>query len=278
MFQEGQGDERCGSARVALSDSTARERTPTLREWALRKAGELAKRAVDVALSLPLLLVLVPLFLAIAIAIKVESRGPLFYRALRVGRFGKPLAVLKFRKMFDGARGSALTISRDDRLTRVGRFLAEYKLDEIPQLWNVLRGQMSLVGPRPEDQRFVALYPAEYDAEILQVRPGITGITQLAFAHESRLLATDDRERDYRERLLPRKIDLDRLYVRQRSLLMDLRIIVWTAVAIALGRDVAVNRETGRLAVRRRPTEETMLAATAPQRVEEFVDAPAVLL
>jgi lipopolysaccharide/colanic/teichoic acid biosynthesis glycosyltransferase len=238
----------------------------------------LAKRVVDVSLSFAFLLVLAPLILVIAGAIKVESRGPVFYRALRVGRFGRPLAVLKFRKMFDGARGSALTISHDDRLTRVGRFLAEYKLDEIPQLWNVLRGQMSLVGPRPEDRKFVDLYQVEYESEILEARPGVTGLTQLAFAREGRLLATDDRERDYRERLLPRKIDLDRLYVSRRSLVMDLRIIAWTAVAIALGRDVSVNRETARLSVRRRPVGEAALAAMTPQPVEESLAAPPVLL
>lgn len=238
----------------------------------------LTKRAVDIALSLALLLVLIPLILVIATVIKIESRGPVFYRARRVGRFGKPLAVLKFRKMLDGACGSALTITNDDRLTRVGRFLAESKLDEIPQLWNVLRGQMSLVGPRPEDRKFVDLYPAEYEGEILQVRPGITGLTQLAFAREGQLLAAEDRERDYRERLLPRKIDLDRVYVRRRSLLLDLRIIVWTAVTIGLGRDVAVNRASGRLGVRRRPSEETALGPVVPQFVEESIDAPPVSL
>jgi len=275
VIHEDLADRRCGSARFSVSDSA--ERTPTLTAWCFRALGALAKRFVDVTLSLALLLLLVPLIFVIAVAIKVESRGPLFYRAVRVGRFGKPLAVLKFRKMFDGARGSALTISRDDRLTRIGRFLAEYKLDEIPQLWNVLRGQMSLVGPRPEDRRFVDLYPAEYNAEILQVRPGITGLTQLAFAHEGRLLATEDRERDYRERLLPRKIDLDRLYVHRRSLLMDTRVIAWTTVAVALGRDIAVNRETGRPAIRRRPAEATMLATLVPQPVEESVEASPVL-
>jgi lipopolysaccharide/colanic/teichoic acid biosynthesis glycosyltransferase len=246
----------------------------------LRVVGALGKRAVDLALALVLLVVLLPVIVGIACAIKIESRGPIFYRATRVGRFGKPLAVLKFRKMYDGARGSALTISRDDRFTRVGRFLTEYRLDEIPQLWNVLRGQMSLVGPRPEDRKFVEAYSQEF-APILEVRPGITGLTQLAFAHEGRLLATDDRERDYRERLLPRKIEVDCLYVERRSLVMDLRIIAWTGVAVALGRDVAVHRDTGRLCVRRRPAEETALAMATVnhhhQRREEAVEAPPVL-
>lgn len=278
MLRDGPGNGRCVSAPLSISESIAQEHAPAFSGRVLRTAGVLTKRAVDIALSLALLLVLIPLILVIATVIKIESRGPVFYRARRVGRFGKPLAVLKFRKMLDGACGSALTITHDDRLTRVGRFLAESKLDEIPQLWNVLRGQMSLVGPRPEDRKFVDLYPAEYEGEILQVRPGITGLTQLAFAREGQLLAAEDRERDYRERLLPRKIDLDRVYVRRRSLLLDLRIMVWTAVTIGLGRDVAVNRASGRLGVRRRPSEETALGPVVPQFVEESIDAPPVSL
>lgn len=278
MLRDGPGNGRCVSAPLSISESIVQEHAPAFSGRVLRTAGVLTKRAVDIALSLALLLVLIPLILVIATVIKIESRGPVFYRARRVGRFGKPLAVLKFRKMLDGACGSALTITHDDRLTRVGRFLAESKLDEIPQLWNVLRGQMSLVGPRPEDRKFVDLYPAEYEGEILQVRPGITGLTQLAFAREGQLLAAEDRERDYRERLLPRKIDLDRVYVRRRSLLLDLRIMVWTAVTIGLGRDVAVNRASGRLGVRRRPSEETALGPVVPQFVEESIDAPPVSL
>lgn len=226
---------------------------------AVRRAGatealdRAAKRALDIVLSLFLLIVLSPLCLALAAAIKLESRGPVFYRAHRVGRYGKPLAVLKFRKMTDGARGSALTVSADDRLTRVGRFLAEYKLDELPQLWNVLRGQMSMVGPRPEDRKFVELHADHYANEILSVRPGITGLTQLAFAHEGRLLDTVDREKDYRERLLPLKVALDRLYVERRTLRMDVCVLAWTLVAM-LDRDIAVHRDTGRLCLRRRPT------------------------
>ena len=212
-----------------------------------------AKRALDIVLSLFLLIVLSPLCLVLAVAIKLESRGPLFYRAHRVGRYGRPLAVLKFRKMTDGANGPALTVSADERLTRVGRFLAEYKLDELPQLWNVLRGQMSMVGPRPEDAKFVQLQAHHYTNEILRVRPGITGLTQLAFAHEGRLLDTVDRERDYCERLLPLKVALDRLYVARRTLPMDICVLAWTLVAM-LDRDIAVHRDTGRLCLRRRPT------------------------
>jgi lipopolysaccharide/colanic/teichoic acid biosynthesis glycosyltransferase len=128
--------------------------------------------------------------------------------------------------------------------------LAETKLDEIPQLWNVLRGGMSMVGPRPEDPAFVGLHPKQY-GEILRVRPGITGLSQLAFANEAEILAVDDCIQDYIERILPQKMALDRLYVERRSLSMDLRILAWTLTAIVLRKDAAVHRGTGRLTLRR---------------------------
>ena len=249
---------RGGSGRTAAPART----TDTGEAWARGRTRSVealdrtAKRAIDIAVALALLVVLSPLCIGLAIAIKLDSRGPVFYRAHRVGRFGQPVAVLKFRKMADGAQGPALTVSADERLTRVGRFLAEHKLDELPQLLNVVRGDMSLVGPRPEDRTFVELHAEDYANEILTVRPGITGLTQLAFAHEGRVLHADDRERDYRERLLPLKVELDRLYVAKRSVAMDLSVLAWTTVAIVLDRDVAVHRETGRLGLRRRQLEQ----------------------
>lgn len=268
MLHGGQPRRSRGGSGVP-SASNAPGIDPALRgPLARRRTGVLgtldgaAKRAVDVTLSLVLLLLLSPLCLALAAAIKLESRGPVLYRAQRVGRNGAPLAVLKFRKMADGTRGSALTVSDDERLTRIGRVLAEYKLDELPQLWNVLRGQMSMVGPRPEDPAFVQLHADAYTNEILTVRPGITGLTQLAFAHEGRLLDPDDRETDYRERLLPLKVELDRLYVAHRSLRMDFCVLAWTLVAM-LDREIAVHRATGGLCLRRRPVApELQLGAT----------------
>jgi lipopolysaccharide/colanic/teichoic acid biosynthesis glycosyltransferase len=162
------------------------------------------------------------------------------------------LRILKFRKMRDGVSGSPLTTSNDDRLTGVGRLLAKSKIDEIPQLWNVLTGEMSLVGPRPEDARFVALQRQAY-ATILTVKPGITGLTQLAFAKESEILDGTDSVGDYVERLLPHKVALDVLYAQRRSVPMDLRILVWTGVAVLARRDVAVHRSTTQLGLRRRP-------------------------
>jgi lipopolysaccharide/colanic/teichoic acid biosynthesis glycosyltransferase len=214
------------------------------------------KHLLDVALAAVLLLLLAPLIACIAVAIKLDSPGPVFYRCRRVGHRGRPLAMLKFRKMRDGVSGPALTLADDDRFTRLGRFLARTKLDEIPQLWNVLTGGMSLVGPRPEDERFVAEHAEAYRT-ILSVRPGITGLCQLAFAKEGEILDAADRLGDYRRRLLPQKVALDARYAATRSLALDARILVWTAVAVLARRDVAVNRRTGRLTLRRRALDVT---------------------
>jgi lipopolysaccharide/colanic/teichoic acid biosynthesis glycosyltransferase len=163
------------------------------------------------------------------------------------------------------AQGPPLTVASDGRFTRLGRLLAKTKLDELPQLWNVVKGEMSLVGPRPEDISFVSLLRADYD-EILAVPPGITGLSQLAFAKESQLLALEDNHGYYVERLLPQKIALDRLYARRRSLLLNLQILLWTGVAVGWIADIAVNRDTGRLTVRRRPAEaDQRREATTPQ-------------
>ena len=213
-----------------------------------------AKRTLDITVSAIVLLVFSPVILACAIAIKLESPGPVFYRALRVGRDGSDLALLKFRKMTDGANGSALTGSHDPRFTRIGRFLARSKLDELPQLWNVLIGGMSLVGPRPEDRRYVDLHREAFET-VLSVRPGVTGLCQLAFAKESEILNPEDREGHYLGRILPQKVALDVLYVETRTLSLDLRILAWTIFPVILRRDVAVNRVTADLTLRRRPVE-----------------------
>jgi lipopolysaccharide/colanic/teichoic acid biosynthesis glycosyltransferase len=221
-----------------------------------------AKQVLDRLVALLLLLLLLPLIVVVAIAIRVESPGPAFFRCWRVGHRGREFGMLKFRKMTDGAQGPKLTSPDDERFTRFGRWLASSKLDEVPQLWNVLRGEMSFVGPRPEDPRFVEI-EAEAYAEILTVKPGITGLAQLAFARESDILDPHDRFNHYVGRLLPQKTRLDRVYAADRSLTMDARILFWTAVAV-LGREVAVHRETGRLNLRRRPSE-------APERAVEEV-------
>ncbi len=211
------------------------------------------RRALELAFAVSALLLLLPVLALCALAVAVESRGPVLYRCRRVGRHGIEFDMLKFRKMRDGATGPPLTGARDERFTRVGRKLAAWKLDELPQLLNVLRGEMSIVGPRPEDPTFVALAEDDF-AVVLTVRPGITGLSQLAFACESEILDREhDRVAGYLERLLPQKLALDRLYALDRTPAMDLRIVVWTFVAVALRRHVAVNRTTGKLGVRRRP-------------------------
>jgi lipopolysaccharide/colanic/teichoic acid biosynthesis glycosyltransferase len=231
-----------------------REPAPALaaeRRTGTRRLDDALKRALDVGVAGALLVVLLPLLVLLAAAIKLDSPGPVFYRARRVGYRGRELRMLKFRKMHDDASGPALTAAADERFTAIGRVLAATKLDELPQLWNVLRGEMSLVGPRPEDPGFVALEADAY-REILRVRPGITGLCQLAFARESEILDEHDRTRHYVERLLPQKARLDALYARRRSVLLDARILGWTLLAILLRCEVAVNRESGSLSLRRR--------------------------
>jgi lipopolysaccharide/colanic/teichoic acid biosynthesis glycosyltransferase len=226
-----------------------------------RHADSRAKRLVDFVLAAFLLVLLAPVMALVAAAIKLDSPGPIFYRCRRVGFFGDELEMLKFRKMSDGAEGPRLTSADDPRLTRVGRLLTATKLDELPQLWHVLAGEMSLIGPRPEDPHFVAVHVAEY-AEIVTVKPGITGLSQLAFVREAEILAADDTVDGYVGRLLPAKVQLDLLYARNRTLPMDLWILVWTAIALVLRWAVAVNRDSGRLSRRRRRRRATDLEGT----------------
>jgi lipopolysaccharide/colanic/teichoic acid biosynthesis glycosyltransferase len=226
----------------------------TNEDWrsdALFALGRFAKRGMDVVAASALLLLLLPLIAVVAVAIRLDSRGPAFFRCRRVGHGGREFSMLKFRKMVHDAGGGALTAPEDDRFTRFGRVLAKTKLDEIPQLWNVVKGEMSLVGPRPEDAGFVELCADDY-RHILRVRPGITGLSQLAFARESEILDPNDRHGHYVRKLLPAKARMDCLYVSRRSLGMDLKILFWTAAAVILRLEVAVHRQSGRL-TRRRP-------------------------
>jgi lipopolysaccharide/colanic/teichoic acid biosynthesis glycosyltransferase len=206
--------------------------------------GRVAKRGLDLAAAAIMLILLSPLIALVAAAIRLDSRGPAFYRCRRMGFGGREFNMLKFRKMVHDAGGGALTAPEDVRFTRLGRLLAKTKLDEIPQLWNVLKGQMSLVGPRPEDKGFVALRQDEY-RQILTVRPGITGLSQLAFARESEILDPTDRHGHYVSKLLPAKARMDCLYVSRRSLGMDLKILLWTAAAVLFRLEVAVHRQSG---------------------------------
>jgi lipopolysaccharide/colanic/teichoic acid biosynthesis glycosyltransferase len=230
--------------------------SPAPRDGSKRRHGVDAvraavKRAIDVLVSALALAALSPLLAAIALLVVLDSRGPVLYRANRVGFEGRPLRMLKFRKMHKSAGGAGLTLAGDARLTRVGAWLARTKLDELPQLWHVLRGEMSLVGPRPESPDFVARYPDEY-AVIVSVRPGLTGYTQLAFAREGSILDPQDAQGYYVRALLPQKVALDRMYAQRLSTRRDLRILVATFRTLVLGRPVAVNRATGALTSRDR--------------------------
>lgn len=194
-----------------------------------------AKRFIDLALSSAGLLASWPVIIAAGLAVKLDSPGPVFYRSRRVGRHGKPFDLLKLRTMRVDQDPNAplVTAGGDSRITRVGRWLRRTKLDELPQLINVLKGDVSLIGPRPEVERYVACYPAEY-SEILEVRPGLADQATLRFIDEESILAeVEDPERHYIEEVLPKKIDLYLEYVRRPSLRADLSIIVETALHVA---------------------------------------------
>lgn len=193
----------------------------------------MAKRLFDVVASAMGLVILSPLFLVIAVAIKANSQGPVFYRGLRVGQYGRPFRIYKFRTMVTDAdkTGPGITPAQDNRVTSVGRVLRRFKLDEFPQLFNVLKGEMSLVGPRPEDPRYVALYTPE-QREILNYRPGITSPASIKYRNESAVLAGDDWETRYMNEILPVKLALDLEYVRSQSLLTDIAVIMKTLLML----------------------------------------------
>lgn len=192
----------------------------------------MAKRCFDVLCAALGLLVLAPLLLLIAVWVRLDSPGPALFRQTRVGRFGVPFTIHKFRTM--GAEpGAAITVGEDSRITRAGHLLRASKLDELPQLWDVLRGTMSLVGPRPELPRYVALYPAALRQRVLAVRPGITDPASLEFSHEAELLAAAaDPEHEYREVVLPAKLRLSANYAARASLATDLKLILRTLARV----------------------------------------------
>ena len=233
----------------ALEGGSALDRTAAAVRAQLRAAS---KRALDIVVSAFLLLAMLPLLCLLAVLVRLDSPGASFFRCARVGHRGRPLRMLKFRKMVAGAAGVPLTSADDERFTRMGRLLARYKLDELPQLWHVFRGQMSLVGPRPEDPGFVERHADVYHRDILNVKPGIVGLSQLAFADESRVLSSSDPLRHYVEVLLPQKIALDRMYAANASVVLDLRILFWTFVTVVLRRPVAVHRDSGLMNLRHR--------------------------
>lgn len=196
-------------------------------------AADRIRRWFDVAASLTGLVVLSPLFLLFSLYVKIDSPGPVFYRATRVGKDGRLFRLFKFRSMVINAdgQGPGITAAGDSRVTRAGRFLRRTKIDELPQLINVLRGDMSLVGPRPEDPRYVALYTPE-QRRVLAVRPGITSAASLAYRHEEQMLVGTDWETVYREQVMPAKLAVDLDYLAQRTLISDIRLIIQTIGAV----------------------------------------------
>jgi lipopolysaccharide/colanic/teichoic acid biosynthesis glycosyltransferase len=188
----------------------------------------MAKRLFDVLFSIGTLVVLSPLLMAVALWIKLDSPGPVFFRQVRIGRGGKPFEIYKFRSMRVDAQalGPQITVGQDARFTRSGAVIRKYKIDEFPQFFNVLSGDMSLVGPRPEVPRYVSLYPAAVRDVVLSVRPGITDLASIEYRDESDLLGCSaDPERDYVEHVMPAKLALCQRYVRERTFLGDLAII-----------------------------------------------------
>jgi lipopolysaccharide/colanic/teichoic acid biosynthesis glycosyltransferase len=197
----------------------------------------MAKRAFDVLVALLGLLVLAVPGLCLALAIKLDSPGPVFFRQERVGRGGRLFRIHKFRTMrVDAERAGQLTVGDDQRITRVGHWLRARRLDELPQLIDVLVGSMSLVGPRPEVPRYVALYPADLRAVVLSVRPGITDPASLAFRNEGeQLAAAADPEREYVEVILPAKLAAAAHYAAQASLLRDVGVLLRTVRVLLRG-------------------------------------------
>ena len=193
------------------------------------------KRLFDIFFSLTALFLLAPLFLIIAVIIKLDSTGPVFFRQDRVGKKGKLFRIHKFRTMTTSSeeKGLQITVGKDPRITRSGAFLRKYKLDELPQLLDVVLGKMSLVGPRPEVPHYVEYYPDEIRKQVLSVRPGITDLASIEFKSENEILArSDDPQRSYVEDILPIKLQYYMDYVKSRSFKSDVRILLDTLIAV----------------------------------------------
>jgi len=196
------------------------------------------KRAFDLFLSFTGFLILLPLFAIISLWIKLDSKGPVFFRQERVGRYGRPFRIYKFRTMNENAElcGGQITSAQDPRITLSGRFLRKFKIDELPQLINVIKGEMSMVGPRPEVRRYVCIYSDAYK-NILKIRPGITDMASVLYRKESNMFQdSNDAERVYIHDILPEKIRLAEEYMKNSSITFDLRIIITTLLKIPFSR------------------------------------------
>jgi lipopolysaccharide/colanic/teichoic acid biosynthesis glycosyltransferase len=194
----------------------------------------MVKRVFDTTVALIGLIILAPVFVVIGVLIKLDSSGPVFFKGKRVGQHGKVFHILKFRSMVTDApqKGPAITCKDDPRVTRIGKFLRKTKLDELPGLVNVLKGEMSLVGPRPEAPSWVERYTPQQRA-VLTVKPGITGLAQIKYRNEEELLSSVDLEAEY-PKIMNDKLTIDLDYVENRSFSSDVHILMKTA-AILLG-------------------------------------------
>ncbi len=200
--------------------------------------ASVGKRLFDIVFSLLGLIILSPFFLLIAARIKKDSPGPVFYHGVRVGKFSKPFKMFKFRTMYEepaSYAGASITSNEDPRVTPYGTWLRNTKINELPQLWNVLLGHMSLVGPRPEVPEIIENWPDEIKREILSVRPGITSPSSIIYRNEEQLLSGSGFMDDYLLKIVPDKLRLDQLYVQNRSFLTDLDVISMTIVVLLPG-------------------------------------------
>ena len=187
-----------------------------------------SKRTLDLILGSVALVIATPILVGVALAMRLSGdRGPFLYRATRVGEGARLITILKVRTMADGSGGSRLTLARDPRVTPLGRLIRRSRIDELPQLIGVLRGDLSLVGPRPEDPHYVDL-SNPLNRRVFCAKPGITGLAQLEFHNEAELLVGPDAERRYREEILPAKLQLDAEYLDNQTTLLDLRILLRT--------------------------------------------------
>jgi lipopolysaccharide/colanic/teichoic acid biosynthesis glycosyltransferase len=206
------------------------------------------KRVFDIALAIPASMIAAPIVAVSALLVRLDSRGPVFYRGWRTGLGGRPFRIYKLRTMEADAdtAGPEITRANDQRVTRIGRMLRRTKIDELPQLFNVLAGHMSLVGPRPEHPNYVRLYTPE-QRRVLEVKPGMTSLASILYADEQDLLVGENAEKTYVDVVMPEKLDIDRRYVEGQSLRTDFVILIRTARLML----------TRSLLPRRRPTSRT---------------------
>jgi lipopolysaccharide/colanic/teichoic acid biosynthesis glycosyltransferase len=194
---------------------------------------KISKRIFDLISSILVLLLFLPFFILIAVWILLDSRGGIFYKQIRVGKNGKEFSLLKFRSMSVGAdKQGLITVGNDHRVTRSGRFIRKTKIDEFPQLINIIKGDMSVVGPRPEVPKYVALYNEE-QKKVLSVKPGLTDYASLRYFDEQKILGeADDPEKTYQIEIMPKKLQLNLQYLEQQSFFVDLKLIMKTLLRV----------------------------------------------